>query len=165
MSADAYNQSLSQTTTGSFSDSLSREKTSYEWPINLYSAYVIAPTSTTLSSVFMLIDRSITNYGIAMLPFLTRISEGPAILETRQNGESMYYWNETIVEGTSADTSTTEQWFSYAGKPGLERYGVEQYSRHLKQVNDEIILDDAVWLATPVPKTEPLPYVEGEPRV
>ncbi|PVH73570.1 hypothetical protein DL98DRAFT_350273, partial [Cadophora sp. DSE1049] len=52
MTDSAFNQSLSMLTTGSHTDSLSGIRTSYSYPLNLYSSYIIAPASKiTLSSV------------------------------------------------------------------------------------------------------------------
>ena len=76
----------------------------------------------------------------------------------------MYYWNETIVEGTAADTGVTEQWFSYSGSPGSESAPGE-FSRHLREVNDSMVLDEEAWTVMDVPSTVALPYVEGEPVV
>jgi hypothetical protein len=151
-------------TKGSFSNSFTVLPTTYSYPLNLFSAYIIAPTSATLSSVYTLIDRSLISSGIITLPFLTGMSKGIESLDTRQNATSMYYWNETIVEGTSIDTGITEQWFSYTGKPAVVS-GVSQYSRRLKEVDDEWVEEREAWKAVAVPKTEALPLVEGEPIV
>lgn len=161
----AFNQSLSMITTGSYSDSFSGIESKYSYPINLYSAYVIAPTSATLSSVFALIDRSLITKGVDILASLTGLTIGKESLTTRQFGESMYYWNETIVEGTASDTGITEQWSSYSGKSGLKKDGVKEFSRHLKEDNDAIVVDVEKWDTMVVPSTRPLPYVEGEPVV
>jgi len=165
MTADGYNQSLSQVTSGNFLGSYSKTHTTFEYPINLYSSYIIAPSLATLSSVYALIDRSLLSSGISTLPFLTGTSVGAENLATRQNASSMYFWNETIVEGTAADTGVTEQWFSYSGKPGNLDSGVGAYSRHLKEVNDAVVNDEMAWVEIDVPKTEPLPLVVGEPIV
>lgn len=152
-------------TTGSYSSSVSPIKTTYSYPLNLYSFYIIAPTTATLSSVFALIDRSLITKGIDLLSSLTGLELGSESLATRQFGESQYYWNETIVEGTAADTGVTEQWFSYSGEPGLVIDGVRDYSRHLREVDDAMVQDDERWTTIAVPSTQPLPYVEGEPIV
>jgi len=131
--------------------------------MNLYSAYIIAPSLATLSSVFTLIDRSLITKGLNILSYLTGINSAET-LQTRQLGTSMYYWNETIVEGTAADTGAMEQWFSYFGTPGFEG-GPKKFSRHLREGNDSMILDEKAWRAIYVPSTVALPYVEGEPVV
>lgn len=77
----------------------------------------------------------------------------------------MYYWNETIVQGTSADTGATEQWFSFEGSPGNVKSGVSEFSRVLKEVNDILVVDKPAYTPIAVPKTEPLEVVEGEPSV
>lgn len=102
---------------------------------------------------------------LSLSSYLSRTTIGSGDLATRQFGESSYYWNETIVEGTSADTGVTEQWFSYSVHPGLENDGVREYSRHLKEIDDAIVEDEQAWSTIIVPTTSPLPYVEGEPAV
>lgn len=165
MTNSGYNQSLSQLTTGSHSDSVSGVKSTYSYPINLYSFYIIAPSLETLSSVFALVDRSLIKAGVNLLSTWTGINLGSSSLKTRQTAESRYHWNETIVEGTSEDTGKGEQWFSYEGRPGLERNGVSEYSRYLVESNDAIVMDNEKWGVIAVPNTAPLPYVEGEPSV
>jgi hypothetical protein len=162
MTASAYNQSLSMLTQGSFSDS-SGLTTSYSYPINLYSAYIIAPSLATLSLVFTLIDRSLITKGVNTLSYLTGINSAET-LQTRQLGTSMYYWNETIAEGTAADTGVTEQWFSYSGTPGFEG-GPKEFSRHLREVDNSMVLGKKAWRAIEVPNTVALPYAEGQPVV
>lgn len=165
MTSEAYNQSLAMVSSGDFSNSFSQTTNCYFYPINLFSAYVIAPSLETLSSVYTLIDRSKINSGIITLPYLTGTSNGQESLATRQNASSMYYWNETIVEGTSADTGITEQWFSFNGSPGNLKSGVSEYSRVLKEVDDILVIDQQTWAPIAVPSTEPLSVVEGEPSV
>lgn len=162
MTSEAFNQSLAMVTTGSFSNSFSKVTTNYEYPINLFSAYIIAPSLATLSSVYTLIDRSLASSGVNTLPYLTGTSLGSETLATRQNASSMYSWNETIVESTSTDTGVMEQWFSFAGKPGNVRSGVTEFSRRLKEVNDLMTVDEEAWTTIVVPKTVALPQVEGE---
>lgn len=70
-----------------------------------------------------------------------------------------------LLKGTAADTGVTEQWFSYSGTSGLSRDGVRVFSRHLKEENDGMVVDDQKWETMAVPSTEPLPFVEGEPAV
>ncbi|KAK0121829.1 hypothetical protein ONS95_010111 [Cadophora gregata] len=166
MTGSAFNQSLSMLTTGSHTDSFSGTRTSYSYPLNLYSSYIIAPASKiTLSSVLALIDRSRITQGINFLSYLSGLRLGGESLSTRQTARSKYFWNETIVEGTADDTGILEQWFSYAGKLGLKSNGVEAFSRHLKEVDDEIVFDEGAWKTMNVPATQPLPYVDGEPMV
>lgn len=165
MTNSGYNQSLSQVTTGSHSDSSSSITSTYSYPINLYSFYIIAPSLETLSSVFALVDRGISRIGINLLSTWTGTKLGSGSLKSRQTGESSYHWNETIVEGSSGDTGKGEQWFSYEGHSGLERNGVGEYSRYLVEENDAIVIDEEIWAVIGVPSTKPLPYVEGEPTV
>lgn len=87
-------------------------------------------------------------------------------VETRQVGQSQYYWNETIVEGTADDTGVMEQWFSYDGKSGVSGgKGVGEYGRYVKEVDDVLIVDEEGWKSIEVPSVVKLPYVEGEPSV
>lgn len=136
----------------------------YEYPLNLYSAYVIAPSLATLSSVFTLIDRSLLTKGSNLLGYLSGI-KGEEEVKTRQLGESMYYWNETIVEGTKNDTGETEQWYSYSGMPGDEIEGVEECGRYLREVDGGWVGIVEGWRTIDVPETERLKWVEGEPVV
>lgn len=165
MTDSAFNQSLSMLTEGSHTDSFSGIRTSYSYPLNLYSSYIIAPSLSTLSSVLALIDRSLITKGVDLLSYVTGLKIGREYLNTRQSAESKYYWNKTIVEGTEDDTGVLEQWFSYSGKSGLAKDGVTKFSRHLNEVDDVIILDDQAWSMMYVPHTQPLPYVDGEPLV
>jgi hypothetical protein len=160
----AFNQSLAMVTSGTNFDSRSGIHSTYKYPLNLYSSYIIAETKATLSSVLALVDRSLITTGINILSYLTGTEKGPHNLRTRQSGTSQYSWNATIVEGMPTDTSSLEQWFSYKGSPGLNR-GRHQFSRYLKEVND--FVTDDVKLSAPieVPDTVPLPYVEGMPHV
>jgi hypothetical protein len=165
MDSLAFNQSLAMTSSGIYSNSFSTIPTDYYYPLNLFSAYIIAPSVATLSSVYCLIDRSQVISGMDTLPYLTGTSAGAQSLATRQNAESMYFWNETIVLGTDMDTSTAEQWFSYTGSPGNIKDGVKEFSKTLKASNDLIVLDKEAWTTIEVPPTVPLPLVEGEPVV
>jgi hypothetical protein len=158
----AFNQSLAMLTNGSYSSS--GVTSTYAYPLNLYSAYVIAPSVATLSSVFTLIDRSLVTKGIDLLSYLSGV-KGKEEIKTRQLGESMYYWNETIVEGTKNDTGETEQWYSYSGISGNEGSGVEEYGRYLREVDGVWVGDVEGWRTIEVPETEPLKLVEGEPVV
>lgn len=151
--------------TGTFSNSLTTIPSTYSYPLNLFSFYVIAPTSATLSSVYALIDRSLLSTGINTLPYLTGTSTGSETLATRQNATSNYYWNETIVEGTSADVGITEQWFSFEGAPGNGMNGTAAYSRRLREMDDVLVLDHFFPATMVVPPTIALPVVEGEPSV
>ena len=165
MTSEAFNQSLAMVSSGSFSNSFSKVTNHYKYPINLFSAYVIATSLATLSSVYTLIDRSLISTGLDPIPYLTGTSTGPEDLATRQNASSMYYWNETIVEGTNADTGTTDQWFSFAGSPGNMKSGVKEFSRTLKEIDDYLTVDIEDWRIMPVPETVALPSVPGEPVV
>jgi hypothetical protein len=163
MTNSGFNQSLSQLTDGSYSNSFSDIETTYSYPINLYSSYAIALSLATLSSVISFIDRSLITKGVEFLSLLSGTKIGRQSLVTRQNANSMYYWNETIVEGTAANTGMTEQLFSFSRHPSLGNDGVTEFSRHLKEVDDLIVFDHKAWSTIQVPNTSPLTYVVGEP--
>ncbi|KAK2609472.1 hypothetical protein N8I77_002969 [Diaporthe amygdali] len=166
MTNPAYNQSLTMTSSGTFEGSFSGGvESSYSYPLNLYSAYVISEVAGELSSVFCMIDRSLLANATSTLPALTGTLLGPESLATRQNVTSFYAWNETIVEGVEAlDTCDGETWYSLSGSPGSEA-GVPEYSRYLKEVDDTLVADVVKPNTISVPATEPLPLVEGEPHV
>lgn len=166
MTNPAYNQSLTMTSSGTFEGSFSGGvESSYSYPLNLYSAYVISEDAGELSSVFCMIDRSLLANATSALPALTGTLLGPEGLATRQNVTSFYAWNETIVEGVEAlDTCDGETWYSFSGSPGSEA-GVSEYSRYLREVDDTLVADVVKPNTISVPATEPLPLVEGEPHV
>ncbi|EPE31591.1 hypothetical protein GLAREA_12347 [Glarea lozoyensis ATCC 20868] len=161
----AFNQSLAMVTTGTNYDSISGIQTTYKYPLNLYSSYIIAETKATLSSVLALVDRSLITTGVNILLYLTGTRTGPESLRTRQSAISQYSWNATIVEGMLTDTSSLEQWFSYAGHSGLKAGGVEQFGRYLKESDDFTTEDNECWSVIEVPGTIPLPPVDGMPHV
>ncbi|KAL1869630.1 hypothetical protein Daus18300_005485 [Diaporthe australafricana] len=167
MTNPAFNQSLTMTSSGTFEGSSfsGGAQSSYSYPLNLYSAYVISETDSELSSVFCKIDRSLLANTTSALPMLTGTLLGPELLATRQNVTSFYAWNETIVEGLETlDTCDGETWYSSSGVPGSE-VGVPAYSRYLREV-DDLLVDDVAKLDTiSVPATAPLPLVDGEPDV
>ncbi|KAH8674185.1 peptide N-acetyl-beta-D-glucosaminyl asparaginase amidase A-domain-containing protein [Xylariales sp. PMI_506] len=171
MTDQAFNQSLSMVTKGSYSGSATNGTVSrYEYPINLYSAYNVSAENavTTPGSVFCMADRSLLmTERIALLPFLSGISAGPESLATRQNVTSMYYWNDTIVGGIeSEDTNSGQAWLSYTGTPGLAAgVGVFEYGEYLEELNDAWVESTAGWYTIDVPPTVALPIVEGEPAV
>ncbi|KAI2632267.1 hypothetical protein GGR54DRAFT_27039 [Hypoxylon sp. NC1633] len=163
----AFNQSLAMVTSGSYSDSTSGVTTQYSFPLNLFSAYDVAPTGATTNpgSVLCLADRSKLIDGVSALSFLTGSSLGPEILKTRQNVTSNYHWNSTIVEGTvGLDTMDGEVWLSYS-RAAANEAAVSAYHRYAKEKNDSLLIDEQGWGQMPVPSTMPVPVVEGEPGV
>ncbi|TGJ85445.1 hypothetical protein E0Z10_g3297 [Xylaria hypoxylon] len=163
----AFNQSLAMVSSGSHSSSASNIVSSYIYPMNLFSAYKVQSEGATSNpgSVLCLVDRSKLSDGISILPFLTGTSTGPETVKTRQNVTSDYHWNSTIVEGTAGlDTMDGEVWFSSSSSPGT-KWGVQRYHRYAKEKDDTLVVDKEGWGTIPVPSTEPLPIVEGEPRV
>ncbi|KAI0485827.1 peptide N-acetyl-beta-D-glucosaminyl asparaginase amidase A-domain-containing protein [Xylaria cf. heliscus] len=163
----AFNQSLAMISSGSHSSSVSDIESHYRYPMNLFSAYKVQSEGATSNpgSVLCLVDRSKLTDGISILTLLTGTSTGPETLNTRQNVTSNYHWNSTIVEGTvGLDTMDGEVWFSSSSSPGSKR-GVQKYSRYAKEKDDALLVDKERWGTIPVPSTEPLPVVEGEPEV
>ncbi|KAJ8132261.1 hypothetical protein O1611_g1360 [Lasiodiplodia mahajangana] len=163
----AFNQSLAMTSSGSHSSSASHIVSSYTYPMNLFSAYKVQSEGATTNpgSVLCLVDRSKLTDGISILPFLTGTSTGFETLKTRQNVTSNYHWNSTIVEGTAGlDTMDGEVWFSSSSSP-RSKQGVRSYHHYAKAKDDALLENEEGWGTIPVPSTEPLPVVEGEPEV
>ncbi|KAI1293396.1 peptide N-acetyl-beta-D-glucosaminyl asparaginase amidase A-domain-containing protein [Xylaria venustula] len=163
----AYNQSLAMVSSGRHSSSVSEIVSSYTYPMNLFSAYKVQSEGATTNpgSVLCLVDRSKLTNGIPILPFLTGTSTGPETLQTRQNVTSNYHWNSTIVEGTAGlDTMDGAVWFSSSNSPGTKK-GVRGYHLYAKEKDDTLIAKEEGWGTIPVPSTEPLPVVGGEPAV
>ncbi|KAI1162692.1 peptide N-acetyl-beta-D-glucosaminyl asparaginase amidase A-domain-containing protein [Nemania serpens] len=163
----AFNQSLKMISSGGHSSSASDIVSSYRYPMNLFSAYKVQSEGATTNpgSVLCLVDRSKSTDGISILRFLTGTSTGPETLRTRQNVTSNYHWNSTIVEGTAGlDTMNGEMWFSSSSSPGSKQ-GVRGYHHYAKEKDDALLANKEGWGAIPVPSTEPLPVVEGEPEV
>ncbi|KUI72512.1 Peptide-N4-(N-acetyl-beta-glucosaminyl)asparagine amidase A [Cytospora mali] len=163
MTNPAYNQSLAMVSSGSYSGSFSEGSVStYSYPLNLYSAYVIAETDNELSSVFCMIDRSLLLNETSALSTFTGTLLGNENLATRQNATSFYAWNETIVEGLEGlDTCEGETWLSYSGTSG-NKEGVADFSRHMREKDDTMAFNEDAWATIAVPTTEPLPVVDGE---
>ncbi|KAI1816641.1 peptide N-acetyl-beta-D-glucosaminyl asparaginase amidase A-domain-containing protein [Poronia punctata] len=163
----AFNQSLAMVSSGSYSSSASNIVSTYTYPMNLFSAYKVQSEGATSNpgSVLCLVDKSKLTDGIALLPYLTGISTGRGTLSTRQNVTSDYHWNRTIVQGTPGlDKMDGEMWFSSSNSPG-SKAGVTKYHHYAKDKDDVLIVDREGWSTIRVPPTEPLPIVEGEPKV
>lgn len=160
MTNPACNQSLSMVSSGNYSGSFSDgHVSSYYYPLNLYSAYVIAETDNELSSVFCMIDRSLLSNETLALSTLTGTSRGSESVARRQNVTSFYAWNETIVEGIEdLDTCDGETWFSSDD-------GASGYSRYMRIKDDTMAFDEEAWAPIAIPATEPLLVVDGEPFV
>jgi hypothetical protein len=160
----ALNQSTVMVTSGNHSSSATAGAAySYQYPLNVFSSYDVSAEGATThpGSVLCLADRSLLTDGVPLLPFASGLVAGAEQLATRQNVTSMYYWNDTIVEGTgNKNTCEGEAWLSYSGTPASAA-GVSVYSRYLKEVNDTMVGDQEGWYDIAVPPTEPLPYVEG----
>lgn len=155
---ESLDSDLVMTSSGTYSSSVSgTEVSKYSFPLNLYSSYYLAETDNELSSVVSSIDRSLLTTGITTLPFLSGISVGTDGVATRQNVTSNYYWNATIVGGIEQlDTCDGETWYSSTSSPGRED-GVAEYSRYLKEKDDDMLSDAEAWATIVVPPTQPLP--------
>ncbi|KAK9422922.1 putative Peptide N-acetyl-beta-D-glucosaminyl asparaginase amidase A-domain-containing protein [Seiridium unicorne] len=164
---EALNQSTSMITQGNYSGSVSNIVSNYQYPLNLYSSYDVSADGavTNPGSVFCMVDRSLLADGILLLPFMSGLIVGEEIHATRQNVTSMYYWNDTIVEGTG-DNNTCDgaAWLSFSGAPGTEA-GVTEFAQYLQERDDAWVDNKSGWNTIAVPSTEPLPYVEGKPEL
>ncbi|KAJ4415930.1 hypothetical protein N0V82_007051 [Gnomoniopsis sp. IMI 355080] len=154
---ESLDSDLIMNSSGQYLSSVSGTQVSdYYYPLNLYSSYYLAATDAELSSVLSLIDRSLLTSGISILPFASGISLGTEEVATRQNVTSNYYWNATIVGGIEElDTCEGETWYSSAGSPGNPA-GVAEYSRYLREKDDEMVADVEDWATMLVPSTEAL---------
>lgn len=161
---EALNQHTSMVTEGTYSASASEIESTYKYPLELYSSYDVSAEGpvTHPGSVFCMADRSLLTDGITLLPFMSGLRVDKESLETRQNVTSMYYWNDTIVEGTG-DNNTCEgaAWLSFWGAPASQT-GVSAFSQYLQEENDSWVEDTDSWETMTVPTTQPLPYVDGE---
>ncbi|KAJ4388044.1 hypothetical protein N0V93_008649 [Gnomoniopsis smithogilvyi] len=154
---ESLDSDLAMNSSGQYSSSVSGAQVSeYSYPLYLYSSYYLAATDAELSSVFSAIDRSLLTTGISTLPFASGMSLGTDEVATRQNVTSNYYWNATIVGGIEQlDTCNGETWYSSSGFPG-NGVGVPEYSRYLREEDDEMVADITAYAALPVPSTGPL---------
>lgn len=161
MSNGALDASLTMQSFGNYSGSVSKGQASeYSYPLNLYYSYYLAADDSELSSVYAMIDRSLSTSGIPALPYLTGTSLGTEELATRQNVTSSYYWNETIVGGIEhLDTSDGGTWYSSSSTPGSNS-GVAEFSRYVVEKDDAIAADHKGWETIDVPATESLPSFE-----
>jgi hypothetical protein len=133
----------------------------FSYPISFFIANIIpVDPITTKSSTFTEIDRSLISTATPILSYLTSPSthHTPAILDTRQNGSCIYFWNDTYYDSAGAidpakgTIGATEQWFSYTGP--VAGGGVEEYERHVKAVDGYepvLILDESFWEVLYVP--------------
>lgn len=159
-----WNMTLAVTSSGSSTSSFADDIATYSYPMNLYYAYDLAETDADLSSVYSLIDRSVLRNGTSALPYLSGITLGTSVVQTRQNVTSNYYWNETIVGGVeNLDTCDGETWFSSLGRPGNSDSGVAAYSRYLRESEDVLVADQKAWATLSIPATQPLPSIDGGP--
>lgn len=139
----------------------------FSYPISFFIATVDPPAdpTTTNSTIFAELDRSLISTSTPILSYLTSPStyHTPAILDTRQNGSCIYFWNDTYYESAGAidpakgTLGATEQWFSYTGPIAVG--GVEGYGRHVKAVDGYepvLVLDESFGEAIFVPATENL---------
>ncbi len=167
--AEGYNETLSQLTTGIsiFSpvpEYLAPITNTFSYPISFYQAYAVPKDAkSTNSTLIAELDRSLLSTTIPILLYLTSLStyHTPEILATRQNGSCIYFWNNTYYEFAGAidpamrTIGATEQWFSSVGPVagGI----VEAYGRHVKAVDGykpALTLDETFGNTITVPETE-----------
>ena len=170
--AAGYNETLYQLTSGTstFSPSSSSHATitnEYEYPISFYQSYIIPSDPTvTNSTLIATLDRSKIETSVPILPYLTSPSHFAVgeILQTRQNGSCIYFWNNTYYEFAGAidpakgTVGGTEQWFSFEGPVyGEGDNGREEYGRHVKALDGYepvLILDETFAGLIDIPDTE-----------
>jgi hypothetical protein len=135
------------------------------YPIAFFIATVdpSADPTITNSSIYAELDRSLISTSTPILSYLTSPStyHTSSILDTRQNGSCIYFWNDTYYESAGAidpgkgTLGATEQWFSYTGP--VAGGAVEGYGRHVKAVDGYepvLMLDETFGEAISVPATE-----------
>jgi hypothetical protein len=165
----AYNDTLFQRTSGTSTFSPTSQlaapiTNTFSYPISFFIANMpAADPIATNSSIYAELDRSKISTSIPILSYLTSppVYHRSAILDTRQNGSCIYFWNDTYYESAGAidpakgSIGATEQWFSFTGP--VADGGTERYGRHVKAVDGYepvLVLDesypDTIW----VPETE-----------
>jgi hypothetical protein len=167
--AQGYNDTLFQHTSGTSTFSPTSQfaapiTNTFSYPISFFIAN--NPASDPIaanSSIYASLDRSIISTSIPILSYLASPSTYhiPAILDTRQNGSCIYFWNDTYYESAGAidpaegTLGATEQWFSFTGP--VAGGGTEGYGRHVKAVDGYepvLVLDESYPEAIAVPATE-----------
>jgi hypothetical protein len=119
----------------------------YSYPIEFYQAYIV-PTSpqNTNSTLVATLDQAKTTSSLPILAYLSSQSQMPEILDTRQKGNCLYFWNNTYYEfaggidpamGTMGET---EQWFEFQGPLG-------EYGRYVKATDgyEPVLVVDKQW--------------------
>jgi len=166
--AEGYNDTLYQSTSGTSTFSPTSQfgapiTNTFSYPISAFIANNPSLNATTTnSSIYATLDRSKLTTTIPILSYLTSPStyHTPAILDTRQNGSCIYFWNDTYYEGAGAidpaqgTIGATEQWYSFSGP--LPAGGTEAYGRHVKAVDGYepvLVLDESFEEAIWVPAT------------
>ena len=162
--AEGSNKTISALTSGasSFSPFLNFSlpvNNNFSYPITFHTAATTPTNSTTANSTIIAsLDRSLLSSSIPILSYLTSPStfQTPQTLKTRQNGSSIYYWNNTYYEFAGAidpamgTSGGTEQWYSSANNVG-------PYGRHVKAVDGyepALVVDEEYPATITVPDTE-----------
>ena len=158
-----YNKTLTQITRGSTKFSAVEGRSiisnSYSWPIHFTSDNLVpVDPQTTNQTLVATIDRSSLETTIPILPYLTK-SVSPTVSEmlaTRQAGNAIYFWNNTLYEFAGAidpakgTLGVTEQWYSHMDSEGA-------YGRYVKAVDGYepvLVVDKEFGAAISVPETQ-----------
>lgn len=144
---------------------------SFYYPLSFHKAYNIASDPTLANStLFAILDRSKHTHGDTPLSHLTYPGAASFTkqlqLVTRQNGSSVYLWNDTYYEDAGAidpaigTTGATDQWLRSAGLSGYaggRENSFGEYSRYVHAVDgyEPVLEVDMVrGVLIPVPNTE-----------
>lgn len=159
--AKGYNVMLSQHTTGSSTFSSFLPDTApitntFSYPLFFTTAndFPVDPRATNKSSIYASLDRSKISSTTPILSCLSSPSTlwTPEVLNTKENGTCLYFWNDTYYENAGAidpakgTIGATEQWYSFTGRK-------VSYRRHVMAVDGyepELLVDEVVEKTMPI---------------
>ncbi|KAL3422344.1 peptide-n4-(n-acetyl-beta-glucosaminyl)asparagine amidase a [Phlyctema vagabunda] len=167
------NETLSQTTSGTSTfSSVDADSTAitntFAYPITFFQGYIVSPDAAAVNSTLdATIDHSVLSSSMPLLAYLTTPASfaAPRVLETRQNGSCVYYWNNTYYEFAGAidpamgSLGATEQWYSFSSGAGSDGGKPVAYGRYVLAVDgyEPDVVEDRVYDTTiDVPDTVPL---------
>jgi hypothetical protein len=158
-----YNKTLAQLTRGSTKFSSSGGPllitNSYSWPIHFTSDNLVPVNpQVTNQTLVASIDRSSLESVIPILSYLSQSVSAtiPALLATRQYGNSLYFWNNTYyqfagaIDPAKGTIGTTEQWYSF--KDSDTAYG--RYVKSMDGYEPVLVVDKEFGTAISVPTTD-----------